>query len=107
MRLFAIGFTKRQNQLKKTCYASAAQQKRPQEDARDHAGEIIATHHTTAPLTLPPRSPTHPLPLPSAARASTATLNELVNKFIPEVIGKEIEKACHGFYPSRTATSAR
>ena len=28
MRLFAIGFTKkRQNQLKKTCYASAAQQK--------------------------------------------------------------------------------
>merc|ERR1712087_998237 len=31
--------------------------------------------------------------------ASTVDLKELVNKFIPEVIGKEIEKSCHGVYP--------
>jgi small subunit ribosomal protein S3Ae len=72
MRLFAIGFTKkRQNQLKKTCYASAAQQKLIRKKMR----EIMQRE------------------------ASTVTLSELVNKFIPEVIGKEIEKACHGVYP--------
>jgi len=31
--------------------------------------------------------------------ATNCELQELVNKFIPEVIGKEIEKACHGTYP--------
>merc|ERR1711924_384140 len=72
LRLFAIGFTKkRQNQLKKTCYASAAQQKLIRKKMR----EIMQRE------------------------ASTSTLTELVNKLIPEVIGKEIEKACHGFYP--------
>ena len=30
---------------------------------------------------------------------TTCDLKELVLKFIPEVIGKEIEKACHGVYP--------
>ncbi|EOD18965.1 hypothetical protein EMIHUDRAFT_118270 [Emiliania huxleyi CCMP1516] len=34
------------------------------------------------------------------SRESTSCeLKELVNKFIPEVIGKEIEKACQGIYP--------
>ena len=72
MRLFAIGFTKkRQNQLKKTCYASSSQVKLIRKKMRD-----IMT-----------------------AQASSCELQELVNKFIPEVIGKEIEKACHGTYP--------
>merc|ERR1711924_189319 len=72
MRLFAIGFTKkRQNQLKKTCYASAAQQKLIRKKMR----EIMQRE------------------------ASTSTLTELVNKLTPEVIGKESEKACPGFYP--------
>lgn len=31
--------------------------------------------------------------------ASTVDLKELVAKFIPEVIGKEIEKATQGIYP--------
>ena len=31
--------------------------------------------------------------------ASTCDLKELVQKFIPEVIGKEIEKVCAGIYP--------
>ena len=72
MRLFAIGFTKkRQNQLKKTCYANGSQQKLIRKKMRD-----IMT-----------------------AQATSCELQELVNKFIPEVIGKEIEKACHGVYP--------
>jgi len=72
MRLFCIGFTKkRQNQLKKTCYAGAAQQKIIRKKMRE-----IMTREATS-----------------------CELQELVNKFIPEVIGKEIEKACHGTYP--------
>ena len=31
--------------------------------------------------------------------ASSCDLKELVQKFIPEVIGKEIEKACQGLFP--------
>merc|ERR1711918_222616 len=72
LRLFCIGFTKkRSNQLKKTCYASAAQQKLIRKKMRD-----IMTREAT-----------------------TCELKELVNKFIPESIGKEIEKACGGVYP--------
>ena len=72
MRLFCIGFTKkRMNQLKKTCYANSSQVKLIRKKMRD-----IMT-----------------------AQATSCELQELVNKFIPEVIGKEIEKACHGVYP--------
>lgn len=72
VRLFCIGFTKkRMNQLKKTCYANSSQQK----SIRRKMREIMTKE------------------------ASTCELKELVNKFIPEVIGKEIEKACHGVYP--------
>merc|ERR1712066_1010777 len=72
MRLFCIGFTKkRNNQLKKTCYANSSQQKLIRKKMRD-----LMTKH-----------------------ASTVDLKELVNKFIPEVIGKEIEKSCQGVYP--------
>lgn len=31
--------------------------------------------------------------------ATTCDLKELVQKFVPEVIGKEIEKSCQGIYP--------
>lgn len=31
--------------------------------------------------------------------ASTCDLRELVNKFIPEAIAKQIKKSCHGIYP--------
>jgi small subunit ribosomal protein S3Ae len=72
LRLFCIGFTKkRNNQLKKTCYANSSQQKLIRKKMRD----IMTT------------------------QATSCELQELVNKFIPEVIGKEIEKACHGVYP--------
>ena len=68
MRLFAIGFTKkRQNQLKKTCYASAAQQKLIRKKMREIMQvDLIATHHTTRPahLSLPASRLTPPLPLP-------------------------------------------
>ena len=34
-----------------------------------------------------------------ARETSTCDLKECVLKFIPEVIGKEIEKVCAGIYP--------
>lgn len=72
LRLFAIGFTKRrQNQIRKTSYAQSAQQKQ----IRKKMVEIMQRE------------------------ASTSDLNELVLKFIPETIGREIEKATEGIYP--------
>jgi small subunit ribosomal protein S3Ae len=72
LRLFCIAFTKRRpNQLSKTSYAQHAQIRR----IRKKMFEIMQRE------------------------ASTVDLKDLVLKFIPEVIGKEIEKACHGIYP--------
>ena len=72
MRLFCIGFTKkRQNQLKKTCYAKSSQIRQ----IRKKMMEIMTRE------------------------ASSCDMKELVLKFIPESIGKDIEKACVGIYP--------
>mmetsp|Transcript_44039 Transcript_44039/g.71697 ORF Transcript_44039/g.71697 Transcript_44039/m.71697 type:complete len:262 (-) Transcript_44039:201-986(-) len=72
LRLFAIAFTKkRPNQVKKTAYAQSSQIRA----IRKKMVEIMTRE------------------------ASTVDLKELVQKFIPESIGKEIEKACHGIYP--------
>merc|ERR1712023_143009 len=72
LRLFCIGFTKkRMNQLKKTCYANGSQVKMIRKKMTD-----IMTRE-----------------------ASSSNLKQLVDKFIPESIGKEIEKACCGIYP--------
>jgi len=72
VRLFAIGFTKRRpNQLKKTSYAQTSQIRA----IRKKMSEIMTRE------------------------ASTVELKDLVLKFIPESIGKEIEKACNSIYP--------
>lgn len=72
IRIFTIAFTqKRKNQLKKTTYATSAQIRM----IRKKMFEIIAKE------------------------SATCDLKELVQKFIPEVIGKEIEKSCQGIYP--------
>ncbi|KAJ3109133.1 ribosomal 40S subunit protein S1B [Phlyctochytrium bullatum] len=72
LRLFAIAFTKRRpNQIRKTTYATHAQIRQ----IRKRMFEIINNE------------------------ASSCDLKELVQKFIPEVIGKEIEKATQGIYP--------
>jgi len=72
LRLFCIGFTKRRpNQGRKTSYAQSAQVRA----IRKKMVEIITKE------------------------ASQCDLAELVGKFIPEVIGKEIEKATQGIYP--------
>ena len=74
VRMFAIGFTKkRQNQLKKATYAQASQTKQIRQKMRD----IMA------------------------AAVVKSTMDELVKTLIPEVLGQEIEKACHGIYPLR------
>jgi small subunit ribosomal protein S3Ae len=72
LRMFCIGFTKRrQNQVKRTCYAQSSQIKQIRRKMRE-----IMTN-----------------------QASSCDLKELVKKFIPESIGKEIEKATSSTYP--------
>ncbi|MBE3042326.1 40S ribosomal protein S3a/S1 [Candidatus Bathyarchaeota archaeon] len=72
LRLFAIAFTKRRpNQVKKTTYAASSQIR----EIRQKMMEIIQRE------------------------ASTCTLTQLTSKLIPEVIGREIEKATQGIYP--------
>jgi len=72
LRLFAIGFTKRRpNQIRKTSYAQTSQSKLIRKKMVD-----IMTRE-----------------------ASTVALNDLVAKFIPEHIGREIEKAAEGVFP--------
>ncbi|GAX77124.1 hypothetical protein CEUSTIGMA_g4570.t1 [Chlamydomonas eustigma] len=72
LRVFCISFTKkRAGQIKKTCYAQASQIRQ----IRKKMTEIMARE------------------------ASSCDLKDLVAKFIPEAIGKEIEKACQGIYP--------
>lgn len=72
LRLFAIAFTKRRpNQIKKTTYAATSQIRA----IRKKMVEIIQRE------------------------ASSCTLSQLTTKLIPEVIGREIEKATQGIYP--------
>ena len=72
IRLFAIAFTKRRpNQIKKTTYARSSQIR----SIRKKMVEIIQRE------------------------ASSCTLSQLTIKLIPEVIGREIEKATQGIYP--------
>lgn len=72
LRLFAIAFTKRRpNQIKKTTYAASSQIRA----IRKKMLEIIQRE------------------------ASSCTLSQLTTKLIPEVIGREIEKATQGIYP--------
>ncbi|PVG01031.1 putative ribosomal protein 10, cytosolic [Serendipita vermifera] len=72
VRLFAIAFTKRRpNQVSKTTYAQTAQIR----EIRKKMFEIMNRE------------------------ASSCDLKELVQKFVPEAIGREIEKAARGIFP--------
>jgi len=72
VRLFAIAFTKRRaNQVSKTTYAQSAQIR----EIRKKMFEIMTRE------------------------ASSCDLKELVQKFVPEAIGREIEKAARGIFP--------
>ncbi|XP_035681990.1 40S ribosomal protein S3a-like [Branchiostoma floridae] len=72
LRLFCIGFTKkRQNQIKKTAYAQHTQIRA----IRKKMVEIMTRE------------------------VSSNDLKEVVNKLIPDSVGKDIEKACQGIYP--------
>merc|ERR1711909_44419 len=72
LRMFCIGFTKKKPyQSKKTCYAQHAQVK----SIRKKMVEIITRE------------------------VSSNDMKEVVNKLIPDSIGKDIEKACQGIYP--------
>merc|ERR1711907_170759 len=72
LRLFCIGFTRRRpNQNRKTSYAQAAQIR----NIRKVMIDIMKRD------------------------GNTSTLTEMVNKFIPEALGRDIEKATQGIYP--------
>ncbi|KAL5011399.1 hypothetical protein ScPMuIL_009950 [Solemya velum] len=72
LRMFCIGFTRKKNlQMKKTCYAQHTQVKA----IRKKMVDIITKEVTTF------------------------DMKEVVNKLIPDSIGKDIEKACQGIYP--------
>ncbi|KAG5221833.1 ribosomal 40S [Salix suchowensis] len=72
LRLFAIGFTKRRpEQVRKTTYAQSAQIR----EIRKKMFEIMTRESTNC------------------------DLKELVQKFVPEAIGREIEKAARSIYP--------
>ncbi|CEM22667.1 unnamed protein product [Vitrella brassicaformis CCMP3155] len=72
LRMFCIGFTNRRpNQTKSTCYARSSQVR----EIRRKMIEIMTSE------------------------ASKVQLRDLVRKFIPESIGKEIEKACKSIFP--------
>ena len=72
LRMFCLAFTKkRPNQIKKTCYAQSAQIRA----IRKKMMEIMSRE------------------------ASSSDLKSLIAKLIPEVIGKDVEKACQGIYP--------
>lgn len=72
LRLFCIAFTnKRKNQQKKTCYAQSSQVRKIRKKMID-----VMTRE-----------------------AAACDLKKLVLKFIPGIIGKEIEKECQGVYP--------
>ncbi|GIL51211.1 hypothetical protein Vafri_7283 [Volvox africanus] len=72
LRVFCISFTKkRMGQIKRTCYAQSAQIRQ----IRKKMTEIITRE------------------------ATSCDLKDLVAKFIPEAIGKDIEKSCQGIYP--------
>jgi small subunit ribosomal protein S3Ae len=78
LRVFVIAFTKkRANQVKKTTYAQSAQIRQ----IRQKMFEIIQRE------------------------ASGCDIKELIAKLIPEVMGREIEKACQGIYPLVSAAA--
>nr|GMD71425.1 40S ribosomal protein S3a-like [Ipomoea batatas] len=72
LRMFCIGFTKKRvNQQKRTCYAQSSQIRQIRRKMR----EIMVN------------------------QAQSCDLKDLVLKFIPESIGREIEKATSSIYP--------
>ena len=72
LRLFALAFTmRRKNQIRKTSYATTSQVRA----IRKKMVDIMR------------------------AAVEASDLKDLVKKFIPEALGKEIEKACQGVYP--------
>merc|ERR1719495_1306668 len=72
LRLFCIGFTRKQDlSQKKTCYAQSQQVR----NIRKKMCDIITRE------------------------VSTTDLKDVVNKLIPDSIARDIEKACQGIYP--------
>lgn len=100
LRMFCIAFTKRRpNQVKRTTYAQSSQIRQVcncscQRCFLDYhfAGEIIKYLYSSVQIRRKMREI-------MVNQASSCDLKDLVSKFIPESIGKEIEKATTGIYP--------
>ena len=91
VRLFAIAFTKRRpNQVKKTTYAKSSQVREIRSvitvrRRRGHFGADSVCRKQMFSVI--------------QREASSCDLKQLVHKLVPEVMGREIEKACQGIYP--------
>lgn len=95
LRMFSIAFTKRRpNQVRKTSYAQSSQIRAIRKKMQEimSAGAVLVRYGWRQCPRSRPR-------LVSRAEATKSDLKGLVNKFIPEAIAKEIEKACNGIYP--------
>jgi small subunit ribosomal protein S3Ae len=103
LRLFCIGFTKRRpNQVKRTCYAQSSQIRQviflpifPVVNRPEPIFELTISLFLLIQFVQIQRKMVEIM----ANQATTCDLKELVSKFIPEVIGKEIEKATSGIFP--------
>ncbi len=97
LRLFCISFTKKRiGQVKKTAYAQASQV------CLDLGGQNFRCHNSDIKQNLPAfqiRTIRKKMTEIMTREAGSCDLKDLVAKFIPEAIGKEIEKACQGIYP--------
>ena len=94
LRLFAIAFTKRRaNQIRKTSYAKASQIRAIRKKMVDIMSAAVSVRRGR----WDEREGALILMLPPPLQSSD--LKDIVKKFIPEALGKEIEKACAGVYP--------
>jgi small subunit ribosomal protein S3Ae len=103
LRLFCIGFTKRRpNQVKRTCYAQSSQIRQVMLLSlslvlkRLNPYVCLLSHCICVILCGQIRRKMVEI---MVNQASSCDLKELVSKFIPEVIGKEIEKVTSGIFP--------
>ncbi|WVZ18834.1 hypothetical protein V8G54_006156 [Vigna mungo] len=96
LRMFCIGFTKRRsNQVKRTCYAQSSQVRQFRDSLSDLENWRLGFASCYL-ISLHIRRKMREIMI---NQATSCDLKELVRKFIPEMIGKEIEKATSSVYP--------
>ncbi|KAK6015445.1 ribosomal S3Ae family protein [Ostertagia ostertagi] len=105
LHLFCIGFTKRSpNQVKKTTYTKASKVRKIRARMLELMKKEVRSVLVAFPFEVLPPLAAHTAGLeqtPTVVHCvvSGCDLKEVCSKLIPDSIGKDIEKACHGLYP--------